>query len=197
MRKITIGLFCPVNQDMTQYINRLQGLGEVRLILPRQPLGPIDLLIYPGDMGILPDTPGFSHGKRVFISSKPINPYFMLFWNERPFQTIIEDRNIPIIGIGDAAAMLYSELGGKLVVNPDGDTFLLDKEGDIIEFFNEGKVYGATKSGSFTRALQQAIDDVITNDAIEDIEGDDDLDDDGPEVPKLPPSPPPRLREKE
>ena len=198
MRKIIIGLFCPINVDLTQYVNRLQGLGEIRLIMARQEnLGPIDLLIYPDGMGILPDTPGLYHGKRIFTPTNPINPFFFLFWNERPFQTIIEERNIPIIGFGEAAAMLHSELGGKLVIDAMGTVDMLNEEGDVIDYFESNKVYGVTSHIGFTRAIRLAIDDIITGDSIEDLEKDDDDNDDVPIVPKLPPSPPPRLKGKE
>ena len=181
MRKLILGLYCPINQDLTLYFNKLQGIGEVRLISARQEnLGPIDMLIYPDGMGILPDTPGLAHGRRIFTPTNPINPFFYSFWNERPFQNIIEERDIPIIGVGDAACMLYSELGGKLIIASDGTPMLLEGlndaqydygtlvgEPDVIGFNNK-KVYGAMTSIMLSTQLNRAIEDVISNDNTED-----------------------------
>lgn len=205
MRKIIIGLFNPVSQDLTAYVNRLQGIGEIRFIAPGQKnLGPIDLLIYPDGMGVIPTTPGLSHGDRVFTPSRPINPFFYLFWNETPFQTLTEERGIPIIGFGDAAAMMYSELGGNIIVNADGTISMLedpklnfeqiiDPHTHLMVGFNNNKVYGATTPTALTTVLKEAISDVLMNDLIDDLDDDDNDGDPPVDEPKpLRPSPPAR-----
>lgn len=191
-RKLILGIFNPVLTETSQYVNRLQGLGEIRFISARQEnLGPIDLLLYPDGMGIFPDTPGLSHGDRVFTPSKSLNPYFYLFWNERPFQTIIEERSIPIIGVGDAAAMIFSELGGKLSINFDGtcsmlrtaleDVRYINSMDYPIEAFESKHIYGVSKIDNLSLVLKDIIEDIL--DDTDDNDREDIDENDGPDDP--------------
>lgn len=122
MTKRIIGLFCPVDgTDLRVLFNILSSIGEVRLICVGQTnLGPIDILVLPDGMGILPNIQALVVKSRSFIPSAPINPHFLMFWEDR-ILSLLEDRGeLRIIGMGDAAAMLYSLAGGKIFIDHNG-----------------------------------------------------------------------------
>jgi len=194
-----IGLFSPLNVDLTATFNVLRALGEVRLITAGQRnLGSIDLLVYPDGMGIIPTIGGLAHSGRIFMPSKPINPYFYLFWEENPVEKFIdlEERGIPVLGIGDAAAMLYDVLGGNIVIDALGEAQLYPskdvsihihkKEYDLVTAFSKDLIFGATTLGGALTLIRS-----ITNKlkALSITEDNDSLDDNMWE-PVLPPTTP-------
>ena len=123
---MTIGLFTPLNGDLTTVYNILSSISKVRLLSVGSLLGPTDIIVYPDNVGIIPDLPGLRLKDRAFVPSKPINPHYLQFVADNPIETMIEDRGFKVIGIGDAAAMLYSEIGGKLMLDDLGNARLFN-----------------------------------------------------------------------
>lgn len=127
MTKIIAGLFMPLSGDQSLIFNVLTSVAEVRPICVGQSnLGPIDILIYPDNLGILPNISGLTLKNRTFIPSKPINPHFFQFWEDHNIDDLIEERELKIIGMGDAAAMLYSHIGGKVIIDQQGNGLLVN-----------------------------------------------------------------------
>lgn len=184
MRKIIIGLFSPMNVDLTATFNALCTLGEVRLITVGQTsLGPIDMLVYPDGMGIIPTIGALYHNNRAFIPSKPVNSHFYLFWNENSVERLTEERNIPILGIGQAAVMLYDIIGGLAIIDVHGNEKMLPiknkevfvKEVDgLVTSFEKDLLFGANNIGSAIWLLKsikrkiEILDEDDNNDEVDD-----------------------------
>lgn len=187
MRKIIIGLFSPMNVDLTATFNVLRTLGEVRLITAGQTsLGSIDVLVYPDGMGIIPTIGALYHNARAFIPSRPVNPHFYLFWNENSIERLTEERNIPILGIGQAAVMLYDVIGGLAIVDAYGiekmlpianKEIVINSDGVFVKTFEKDLLFGADTLGSALSILSNIRDTIKI---IDENDNNDEVDDDTP-----------------
>lgn len=184
MRKIIIGLFSPMNVDLTATFNVLRTLGEVRLITAGQTsLGSIDVLVYPDGMGVIPTIGALYHNARAFIPSRPINPHFYLFWNENSVERLTEERNIPILGIGQAAVMIYDIIGGLAIVDAHGNEKMLPiankdvvikSDGIFVTSFEKDLLFGADTIGSALTLLKSLRDTIEILDDDDNLETNDD-----------------------
>lgn len=100
----------------------MQPIGEVRFIAPSHFDASLDVLILPNGPGINPNLPCFIHGNYAGIPSTPMCPFLERFRVETLDQYI--DAEINVVGLGDAAAILWDKLGGKCAIAANEITLL-------------------------------------------------------------------------
>jgi hypothetical protein len=123
-RKISIGLLHTYNADLRPYELLLSQYGLVKLIqYDERRL--IDMLIIPHGIGVDQSLPNFKHGNYVNYPYGSICPKAQVFFKNE-FDWYRSNRNIPIIGFGDGACYMWSQLGEsyKLVTNSTGINML-------------------------------------------------------------------------
>lgn len=174
MQKAKVGVVYTTNQSNAHQIHRLcYAMG-----LAVQPLMPdaannrtnVDIVIIPDNIGLYPGLQAFSNAPYQGVGTKPIDPYAELFRIHALDHYI--GKEIPIIGIGDGACMLWNYLGNKLAVLGD-DTYAMlppktgnvkyTSDGMFVTEFGEDNIYGVTDiySGTLKKILNITVKEII------------------------------------
>lgn len=116
MGKLKIGVLYTHSNEQSQTLAVLSRLGHVQLINPGQKAN-VDVLIIPDKVGISPFLAGVQQTERaVYISATHqvcmAAEYFRI--SNRGLSYYLDVRGVPIIGVGQGSAMLWSYLGGNI-----------------------------------------------------------------------------------
>lgn len=165
-------MISPMMDNLTSIYNLCQPIGEVRFIAPEHFDATIDILVLPHGPGINPNLPCFVHGTYAGIPAKPMCPFLERF-RHSVLQHYI-DANVFIIGLGDAAGILWNHLGGKcaaagpevtLLHNPTLQVVTIGTVDYSLEGFRAENIAGVRNPNVHFRNLlrdfkQQVIDDL-------------------------------------
>lgn len=125
MKRIKIGLL-PAAVRNDRLYNILQEIGDVSYLTPVEMSAKYDIIVLPEGMGINPNLPCFIHGEAERIPMNFIDPTIEKFRVHALKYYLDMDPDITIVGLGDNAAMLWNELGKKVVVTSFGIQLLDD-----------------------------------------------------------------------
>lgn len=174
MQKAKVGVVYTTNQSNAHQIHRLcYAMG-----LAVQPLMPdaasnrtnVDIVIIPDNIGLYPGLQAFSNALYQGVGTKPMDSYAELFRINALEHYV--SKEIPIIGIGDGACMLWNYLGNKLAVIGDDKYAMIPaktgypkyiSDGTFIIEFAEDNIYGVSDlySGTLKRILNVTVKEII------------------------------------
>lgn len=126
----------------------------------------IDILMIPDHTGLYPGANAFSNAAYTAVGTKPMCPYAELF-RIKSLEYYI-NREIPVIGVGDGAAMLWNYLGHNIAVLEDTKLGLIPPQTGKVQYKTDGvfvtsfiddDIIGITDvfDGSIKRILGQVV----------------------------------------
>lgn len=120
-----IGIVFSPRLESATLLRSFWSYGSVRFILPYQTDRNLDTLILPDGIGASVYLPGFSHNNAKWALGIDSCSTVDLFVKETLSYYV--EKQIPIVGYGDGAAVLYSLIGGR-IANVSGSLVMVYSE---------------------------------------------------------------------